>query len=217
MRRVGLEFFRRGTLLFLLFGMILASGCLFQPRWPEEPDADSVPWTLPIDPESVLENMRSAVDSRTRTNYENSLGEGDTEELRFLFIPSFNDVQQASDQGKPDYFDAFNRTRELAALDKLYTQVDSVSIEWSFDPATQMVQESEKTTIYINGEDANGNAIFYQLYVGFTGTEPIVFTGQAVLTLRLVDGQWFLTRWDETESASEYQQSWGRLRLNLDV
>jgi len=188
--------------------MILASGCLFQPREPEKPDQSSVPWTLPIDPESVLENMRSAIDSRTRTNYENSLGEGSTEELQFVFLPSLNDEQQASDQGKPNYFEGFDRARELAALDKLYTQVDSTRIDWNFDPATDMTQGADETTIFLDD---------YRLYVGFTGSEPIVFEGAAVLTLRLVDGQWFLTKWDETDSPSEYQQSWGRLRLNLDV
>ncbi len=208
MSRDGLEFIRRGTVLLSLFGMILASGCLFQPRDAEDPEEGSVPWTLPIDPESVLENMRSAVDSKTRTNYENSLGEGSTEDLQFLFIPSFNDEQQASDQGKPEYYDGFNRTRELAALDKLYTQVDTLWIEWNFDPTTDMTEGSEETTIFLEN---------YKLNVSFPGSEPTIYEGAAVLTLRLVDGQWFLTKWDETDSPSEYQQSWGRLRLNLDV
>lgn len=192
--------------LALLFGMILASGCLFQPRTPEEPDEDSVPWTLPIDPEAVLENMRTAIDSQTSTNYQNSLGTGDSEDLQFRFIASFNDQQEAANQGKPDYFEDFGSARELAALDKLYTQVDSLRIEWNFDPAEDMTEGSEETLIYLDG---------YQLHVIRPGGEATVYEGSAELTLRLVGGQWFLTVWDESNSSAT--QSWGRLRLNLDV
>jgi len=198
--------FRRGMAAASLFGMILANGCLFQPRTPEDPDEDSVPWTLPIDPESVLENMRTAIDSQTSTNYQNSLGDGSSENLTFTFIASFNDEQEAENQGKPDYFEGFGRERELAALDKLYTQVDSLRIEWNFDPNTDMTVGSEETTIDLDN---------YQLYVSRTGSETTIYEGSALLTLRLDGGQWFLIIWDETESSTT--QSWGRLRLNLDV
>ncbi len=190
--------------MVLMFGMILASGCLFQPRDAEWPNEEDIPWTLPIDPESVLENMRSAVDSQTSTNYQNSLGEGNGEE--FKFIASFNDEQEADNQGKPDYFVDFGKDRELAALDKLYTQVDSVKIEWNFDPETDMTVGSDEATIILDG---------YQLIVVRPGGESTTYEGSAELTLRLVGGQWFLTRWDESNSSAT--QSWGRLRLNLDV
>lgn len=196
--------FRAGILMVLMFGMILASGCLFQPRDAEWPNEEDIPWTLPIDPESVLENMRSAVDSQTSTNYQNSLGEGNGEE--FKFIASFNDEQEADNQGKPDYFVDFGKDRELAALDKLYTQVDSVKIEWNFDPETDMTVGSDEATIILDG---------YQLIVVRPGGESTTYEGSAELTLRLVGGQWFLTRWDESNSSAT--QSWGRLRLNLDV
>ncbi len=204
--------FRGTTLVASLFGMILASGCLFQPRIPEEPNEVDVPWTLPIDPESVLENMRSAIDSQTSTNYQNSLGDEDDEDHRFKFIPSFNDEQEANNQGKPDYFLDFGITRELATLDKLYTQVDSLRVEWIFDPLTDMTQGSDLTTIALGDEE---DPIGYQLFAVHENGETTIYEGSAELTLRLVGGQWFLTIWDESNSSAT--QSWGRLRLNLDV
>lgn len=194
--------FRLMAAALTLIGMLFASGCLFVPRDAAEPDSDAVEWIRPISPENVLANMKAAIDSRTKTNFENSLAEA------YEVLPSQDDVNQAMLIGKPEYFDNFGKERELAALDLLYTQVDALSLEWDFDPDEDLDQSASEATIILDN---------YRLTATYIGSGETVYEGYVVLTLQEIDGQWFLTNWDESTAPSSSALSWGRLRLDLDV
>lgn len=191
--------FRAGMALSFLFGTVLANGCLFQPREPETPSEDSAPWILPIDPQNVLANMESALESLTSTNYENSLGE------EFQFFPSWRAEEDAAQVGFS--FEGYRNSRELDALAKLYTLVDSLRVEWNFDPSEDMTEGPDEAQITL--ED-------YQLFVSYSGSEPTEYSGSAEMTLRLVDGQWVLVTWDESNSTASDLPDWGQLRVTLD-
>ena len=190
---------KRAFLAGLLIGTILASGCVFTPRDAEEPSGETVEWIRPIEPGNVLSNMRSAINALQQTNYGNSLAED------FSFIPSTNDEQEAP----PGYFDVFDKNRELNGIDILYTRVNSLQLEWNFNPNEDLVEAGDEATIYLLEEN------YYQLTVTYTGGEEIVYEGNAVLSLRYEGGQWQLFLWDE--SGNSKQQSWGRLRVALDI
>ncbi len=180
----------------VLFGMILASGCVFTPRDPAEPSDNNVEWIRPIEPEAVIVNMEAAIEARQALNYENSLAED------FDFTPSVVDSTEAS----PGYFATWGKTRELSGMDRLYTQVDSLRLEWNFDPNEDMDDFGDYAIIDLDN---------YQLFVSYTGSEQVVFEGVARLYLRDIDGQWFLYLWDELGANSD--NSWGRLRSNLEI
>ncbi len=188
---------RRTVLLGLaLFGMILASGCLFAPRDPAQPLDSTVEWIRPIVPEAVIVNMEAAVEALQALNFENSLSDD------FDFTPSVFDSSEAT----PNYFDGWGKTRELASIDRLYNQVDSLRLEWNFDLNEDMDDFGDYAVITIEN---------YQLFVSYRGSEQVVFEGFAELYLRNEGGQWFVYLWDELGASSE--NSWGRLRANLEI
>ena len=192
--------FRFATVsLAILFGTILASGCLFQPRDPEPPSEDNVPWLNPVLPENVLANMKSALETLTSTNYNNSIWE------TFVFLPSGQDVSQAENQGSPGYYEEFGKIRELDALGKLYTQVDTLRVEWN----------DSQGDWSIAGDIASVELHNYEFHAVYVTGETRVYEGSAVLSFQEEGGQWYLAIWDEEDNATE--QSWGRLRLDLDV
>lgn len=181
-------------------GMILASACLFEPREPSEPSGEQVQWIRPIEPENVLSNMRAAVNAQQRTNYENSLGD------EFVFLPGL----QAAGEAPPGYFDEFDKRRELGALDKLFTQADSLHLEWNFDPNTDLTMDGTDAAEVILDN--------YELFVDYTEGEERIFQGSTKLYLEYIGEpwhQWFLVGWDESEFNDA--ESWGLLRAILDV
>ena len=189
-----------GISIAILFGTILASGCLFQPRDPEPPsEEEEVPWLNPVIPENVLANMESALETLTSTNYNNSIWE------TFVFLPSSQDVIQAENQGRPGYYEGFGKTRELDALGKLYTRVDSLRVEWN----------DSQEDWSVGGDFASVELQNYELHAAYATGETSVYQGSAVLSFQEEGGQWYLVEWDEENNATDL--SWGRLRLDLDV
>ncbi len=181
-------------------GIILASlgggGCFFEPRSPQAPIDSDVEWLPPYEPENVLANMESAVEARFLTNYKDSLDEA------FLFLPSQIDVNEAP---RPGYFDEFGKPRELAALEKLFTQVDALALNWNYG----------EDDITIGATEAEFRLSNYELVVSYANGDVVTYAGYAILTLRKTGSEWRIWEWDESPSVSTL--SWGRLRANLDV
>lgn len=182
--------------LLRVAGTILASavfgGCVFTPRTPEAPLASDVSWIRPSEPANVLANMKSAVEARFLTNYKDSIDES------FLFTPSSFDAGEAP----PDYFTEFGKSRELAAMEKLFTQVDAIDLNWNYEE------------LYIEASAAQFEAN-YELTVTYSNGDEVVYAGDALLNLEKFGSEWRLVGWDESPSSAN--QSWGRLRANLDV
>lgn len=193
--RIG-PLLRRTALGAVLAGTILATGCVFQPRDPEDPSEVTVDWIRPIEPENVLFNLKAGIDAEYSTNYSNSLHPD------FTYVPSAGNVEEAP----PGYFDDWGTERELAALDKLFLQVDSLRVEWNFDPNEDLTESGDEATAELEG---------YQLFASYSGSEQVVYEGYARLILRYENSQWQLYQWDESDNGS--LQSWGRLRANLQI
>ena len=181
-------------------GIVLASlgggGCVFQARSPQAPIDSDVEWLPPFDPENVLANMKSAVEARFLTNYKDSLDES------FAFIASATDISEAP---RPGYYDGFGKSRELAALEKLFTQVDALTLNWNYG----------EDDITVGATDAEFRLSNYELQVSYANGDEVSYAGYAILRLVKTGSQWRLKEWDESPSVSTL--SWGRLRGNLDV
>jgi len=182
------------------FGIVLASlgsgGCIFQPRSPQAPIDSDVEWLPPFEPENVLANMKSAVEARFLTNYKDSLDEA------FLFKASATDINEAP---RPGYYDDFGKTRELTAIEKLFTQVDALALNWNYG----------EDDITIGATTAEFELTNYELVVSYANGDEVTYAGYAILRLVKTGSQWRLVEWDESPSVSTL--SWGRLRGNLDV
>jgi hypothetical protein len=176
----------------MILASVALSGCVFTPRVPQQPLDSDVEWIRPSEPANVLANMKSAVEARFLTNYKDSLDES------FLFIASSVDVTEAP----PDYFTDFGKVREVAAMEKLFTQVDAIDLNWNY------------AELFIDASEAQFEAN-YELAVTYLNGDEVLYAGDALLTLEKFGSEWRLVRWDESPSSSN--QSWGRLRANLDV
>jgi hypothetical protein len=181
-------------------GIVLASlgsgGCVFEPRSPQAPIDSDVEWLPPFEPENVLANMESAVEARFLTNYKDSLDE------TYVFIASPTDINEAP---RPDYYEGFGKSRELAALERLFTQVDALALNWNYG----------EDDITVSGTEATFTLENYELLVSYANGDEVTYAGYAVLRLVKTGGQWRLVEWDESPSVATL--SWGRLRANLDV
>ncbi len=194
---------RHSALLgFALFGMILASSCVFTPRDPAEPLDSDVEWIRPIEPEAVIVNMEAAIEGLQALNYENSLADD------FDFTPSTIDSTEAA----PGYFDSWGKTRELSSIDRLISQAHSLSLEWNFDLNEDLSESGDIADITLDNYQLS---VTFKVEEGEELQEPVVFEGSARLYLRDIDGQWFLYLWDELTANSD--NSWGRLRANLEI
>jgi hypothetical protein len=196
-QRIGL-LLQRAAFGAALAGMILATGCVFEPRDPEDPSEVVVDWIRPIEPENVLFNMKASIDAEYSTNYSNSL------HADFTFVQSFGNVEEAA----PGYFDDWGAERELAALDALFNQAISLRVEWNFDPNEDLTE---------SGDEAIAELTNYQLFVTRPPDSEVVYEGYAKLVMKYdtESSQWQLYRWDESENGS--YQSWGRLRADLQI
>jgi len=191
---------RRLLALTSSVGMILAilagGACVFTPRSPEAPIDSDVEWLPPYEPENVLANMESAIEARFLTNYKDSLDE------TFAFTASSRDVLEAP----PGYFESFGKSRELAAIEKLFTQVDDLQLNWVFD----------QIEVEDNGTTYKYKRLGYALVVSYPNGDDITFAGDKIeLELQKFGSEWRVIRWDETENSEVL--TWGRLRANLDV
>lgn len=182
--------------LGILFAILVGGGCVFEPRDPQAPIDTDVEWLPPFTPENVLANMESAIEARFLTNYRDSLDES------FLFRASAIDINEAP---RPDYFENFGKARELSALERLFTQVDDLSLNWNYG----------EDDITIGATTAEFEIDNYELVASYPNGDEVTYAGYAILRLVKTGSQWRLVEWDESPSVSTL--SWGRLRANLDV
>lgn len=190
------------TLLIMgtFFAALGNAGCLFETRTPEKPLDVDVDWIQPFQPENVLTNMKDALEAKYRTNYDDSLHED------FVFYPSNSDVlymdQQPNGEG---YFDNWDKARELNTITTLFTRVASLDVEWNYDN-DDLQQVGDSATFYLES---------YVLTVIYDDSdEAVIYTGYAELKL-VRESEWRLVSWNESPSVAD--QSWGRLRAELEV
>lgn len=183
-----------GTVLAIL--MLLASGCVFNPRSPEQPAEIDIEWIPAHQPENVLANMEAAVEARYISYYQDSLHE------EFLFNASDRAIaQQPWDQ----YFEEFGLDRELGAMEALFSQVEALQLDWNYDD-----EDLEEV-----GDEAIFRLEDYELTVDYDDGSQRVFSGAAELTLIRTGSEWHLKFWDEALNSAE--SSWGSLRASQEI
>lgn len=181
--------------------MIVCSGCIFEPRTPEEPSGeDKYKWITPNSPKDVFLNLASGLASNADSNYERSLY------ANFTFIPT---DQDATNLG----------------ADKFADWTDDVELEWLARVKTGYV--GARTVQF---GDKNGNFTIESVEVGkatYEGSYEITleptagatketYAGIARFTLAYVTQGWVIIEWRDLEASGEHPTS-GYLRGTLRV
>ncbi|MDD3643239.1 MAG: hypothetical protein PHQ19_07255, partial [Candidatus Krumholzibacteria bacterium] len=90
--------------------MMLAAGCLFEPRDPETPTGDEGgDWIIPKSPKDVFLNLSTGLAAAGNSNYERSLADD------FAFVPREQDRLQFPD----GTFDNWTKEIEMEILDRI--------------------------------------------------------------------------------------------------
>jgi hypothetical protein len=189
------------TLWIVLLGV--AGGCGWfdtrepSPVTPEPP----VPWESPIEPETVLANMDSALVylGRGITNYSRCYAD------TFHFYPTANDRDVIGQQGKPTAFDDFTKTVEEEVMDLLLNSSTRVEVTWTPD---EVIVDTEEHKVW---EER------YHLLIEYLSGAVETYEGIARLELRVDPdqaNQWFITSWQDFffPNQPDTVYTWGYLR-----
>jgi hypothetical protein len=104
----------------MVAGLVLATGCLFEPREANIPDSGST-WIKPDFPNKVLVNMETGLEDLSGGNYERSIGDS------FTFIPLPGDIAQLG----PEAYAEWNAEVEISVVQKMLGEASKVEVLFS--------------------------------------------------------------------------------------
>jgi hypothetical protein len=160
-----------------------------------------IPLLSPDSPESVLENMALGIEWKVLSGYEDSLHED------FLFIPNFEDKEEARDQGKYGFFNDFTKTRASDLVFTLNDESVSTVFDFSFDAEDLSLDEEAGT--------AELSRVDYTITVNW-GSSTQVYVGWASADFLREDGNWSILEWSEAGSVYNFEDiRFGILWLEL--
>ncbi|MGD9547169.1 MAG: hypothetical protein AB7V45_06395 [Candidatus Krumholzibacteriia bacterium] len=166
----------------LLVGLAALSGCLFEPRDPAPPSTSSIQYLPKTSPANVWANLeRSLVNTHAFGWEDNVVPEGGTP---FIYIPD----SQAADQF-PGVFDGWNRTKEVAFINRLYNS--DVTI-------TAKLKEDGFVPPDDSGGEVQWEGVVYDVSVtSKTDGSTTRYRGRAIITFSVEGNFWYITRWED--------------------
>lgn len=183
----------------LLFG----PSCFLDPREPDPPTEVEVPFDSPVTPQTVLKNMRVALNAKSVTTYERSLSDD------YRFRPDPSDSLQVSN---PAIFNDFNKAEERNAWTQIFADTTKVRVtvayRWNPPSGAESALQTQPADDGTNGQFFKDLA--YEIKFTKTGT-TVIFGGRVDLYLREDAGLWSVYRWKD-ERDETYPTTSGRLR-----
>jgi len=177
--------------VFIFAGGLTVCGCeLFTTRTPETPTGTSGDeWRFPFTPQTVLENLISAVESRSTVDYMRNFEAGGADSAGFEFLP---DPETAANY--PGVFDDWNAKDELAWVQSLFSPSNIPP-----DSLTRLEVTTNRETVIGDSADLTAQ---YSLHVGhIRPTVPRDMAGRLKFKLlRASSGGWYVFRWADFRS-----------------
>ena len=180
----------RSLLWWLVAGLFLATGCLFEPREADNPDSGST-WIKPDFPNKVFSNMETGLEDLSGGNYERSIGDS------FIFIPLPGDIAQNG----PEAYADWNFEVENSVLLKLLG--DASKIEVSFTGLKAVSQQGD-----LSQWEAS-----YSLEITTITDPPTIETYKGKARFDFLNGSkgYELVKWEDIEAVLGFP-TWGYLR-----
>ncbi|HKW14370.1 MAG TPA: hypothetical protein VJS69_07795 [Candidatus Krumholzibacteria bacterium] len=138
--------------------------------------------------------MRNAISTQKDADYERSISE------TFVFSPTLADSLDGAFTGSPVYA-GWNKTVEMQTLNLLYDDTSFTKVDWG------------APTPLINKNTFVRWSVSYSLKTVTTAapTDTVVYKGVAHIDVRLENGNWRVTFWDEQATVPGFS-TWGYLR-----
>lgn len=183
---------RRIVVLGAFAGVLLGMGCLFDTRDAEAPDIGGGGCTLDT-PEAAFGCMTGAISNQQDADYERSLSE------TFIFSPTLADSLDQNFVGT-DVYTNWNKQREMDVLGLLFSDAQQTTV--LFTPS-----------LLINRNTFVRYKVPYTLEVitAIVPPDTTLYKGVAEIDVRLENGNWRVTFWNEVETVQGYS-TWGFLR-----
>lgn len=178
--------------------LILLGGCILSPRSPDgPPEGGQTDWETPVDTDTVLRNIRTALSGENINNYRDSF----TEDYEFHVDPQ--DSLDAGEEGTTRYAD-WTRDDEVFAATGIFSDASSISVSFVNVEAPQ--EEFDET---FRKED-------YTLTIAWQSgphvNEEITYKGRATLWMRRTAGRWAVFQWVDRRADPPVNETWGVLR-----
>lgn len=178
----------------LLWGGL--SGCLFDTRDPDDPDAVEVPREPPTEPRIVLENIRKTFSAKQVGNYNLSLADD------FAFEPDRTDANDIPGT----FFVGWNKERETSAMGQILNSAGTITFTWT--------PSGEPLTVPDRPNDLYYENLAYRMTFRKTTPEPAdtTLSGKANLYMRDVGGAWFIYKWVDIRDGATSNATLGMAR-----
>jgi hypothetical protein len=176
----------------VLIGLVVWTGCLFEPREAEDPSTSEDPtWITPNTPKDVFANLASGLAASTNSNYERSL------DADFTFIP-LTEVVVEFPEGT---FDGWNKDIEMDML----TNLKGLFL------GERTIQFGDEDMVF-DREDIDVNTAEFEGEYVFTldrgdGSDVETYAGRAIFYLMKQTQGWMLKTWEDIDVSGSYPTS----------
>lgn len=174
----------------MVAGLVLATGCLFEPREADNPDSGST-WIKPDFPNKVFSNLESGLEDLSGGNYERSIGQ------TFTFIPLPGDLAQLGEGAYANW----NAQVEISVLQKLLGEASKIEV--AFTGLKGVNQQGD-----LSQWEAS-----YELKVTpiSNPSEPEIYKGKARFDFLNGSKGYELVKWEDLEAVLGFP-TWGYYR-----
>lgn len=172
---------RRFIPVVLVLVSLVASGCLFEPRTPEEPGEEERSWINPTNPRAVFSNLKTGLFEQRNSNYERSLA------MNFTFVPRPEDEITLGG----DAFKDWTKQVEMEMLTRLKGDYPlERSIEFGQDG------NFERESIEVGRAEFEGP---YVMIIKISDGTEETYSGKAVFYIEDTSQGWALVKWEDVD------------------
>lgn len=187
-----------GRMALLAAGIAAIGGCLFSTRDPEPPLVIDTSFRDPIDPDTVLRNIRVAFSDNLPNNYSRSLPDSSAS---FRFFPDPADAALVGE----GFFDNWGKLEEERVFNEALARPDTIRLTWG-PPIPNEIPDPE------HPDDRYYRDLQYTVKVD-SGGRDTAFSGRADLYMRRYLTQWKLVAWVDKRDGTA-NSTLGMVRAN---
>jgi hypothetical protein len=190
---------RREIGILVLLLIAFSSGCLFDPRDPEEPGSGEEDcWVVPNSEKDVFQNLECGLQSTGNSSYERIL------HPEFTFVPRLEDAVALG----PEVFEGWDKDIELDVITRLKG-------DYQGERSVHFGDENgvfDRESVEVGWAEFEGPYMFV-LDLG-DGSPPDTLSGKAIFFVEKLTQGWQLKRWEDIDINGNYSTS-GYLRGSL--
>jgi len=162
----------------ILLSLVVFSGCLFEPREPDPPTGDPIPYLPKTDPRKVWENLQLSL------NYGDSFGWEDNLHSDFTYIPDSEAEAQF-----PGAFVDWDLAKEVSFISSYYSSgVNNLS----------KMRNNDFVVPEPVGDEVRWEGVIYYLKAtNVSDGAEVRYRASAIITFRFEGNFWYVYRWED--------------------